>query len=67
MHKGEREVLETVELDEKAKKKRKKEKAVARKENRFKNTVSAVSFCIEYPYRHKIPEICVLQSEFSPR
>ena len=65
MHKGEREVLETVEVDEKAKKKN--EKAVARKENRFKNTVSAVSFCIEYPYRHKIPEICVLQSEFSPQ
>lgn len=49
------------------KQKKKKEKAVARKENRFKNTVSAVSFCIEYPYRHKIPEICVLQSEFSPQ
>ena len=66
MHKGEREVLETVELDEKAKKK-KKEKAVARKENRFKDTVSAVSFCIEHPYRHKISEICVLQSGFSPQ
>ena len=65
MHKGEREVLETVELDEKAKKK--KEKAVARKENRFKDTVSAVSFCIEHPYRHKISEICVLQSGFSPQ
>ena len=64
MHKGEREVLETVELDEKAKKK-KKEKAVARKENRFKDTVSAVSFCIEHPYRPKISEICVLQSGFS--
>ena len=66
MHKGEREELERVELDEKAKKK-KKEKSVARKENRFKNTVSAVSFCIEHPYRHKISEICVLQSEFSPQ
>ena len=61
-------MLETVELDEKAKKKKKrKEKAVARKENRFKNTVSAVSFCIEHPYRHKISEICVLQSGFSPQ
>ena len=51
----------------KQKKKKKKEKAVARKENRFKDTVSAVSFCIEHPYRHKISEICVLQSGFSPQ
>ena len=49
----------------KQKKKKKKEKAVARKENRFKDTVSAVSFCIEHPYRHKISEICMLQSGFS--
>ena len=48
-------------------KKKKKEKAVARKENRFKDTVSAVSFCIEHPYRPKISEICVLQSGFSPQ
>lgn len=67
MQKAEREVLETVELDEKAKKQNKTKKSVARKENRFKNTVSAVSFCIEHPYRHKISEICVLQSEFSPQ